>query len=155
MIKLINYLLIPIAVFLTTYCGGIITQRGLEWYKNIKLPSFTPPGYFIGFVWTIIFILLSISIIIAATRLSGNGFLWLMALFILNLILNFSWSSLFFGQHLIGWAVLEALLLEFSVFALIIYIWPISILSSVLLFPYAAWVAFATMLTYLIWQLNK
>jgi len=155
MIKIINYFLIPVIIFLTAYCGGVITNRGLSWYKKIKLPSFTPPEYFIGFAWTIIFILLAVSIIIAAIGLSGNAFLWLMALFILNLILNFSWSSLFFGRHLLGLAAFESLLLEFSIFALIVYIWPSSMLAAALLFPYAGWVAFATILTYLIWSLNR
>jgi len=155
MIKIVNYFLIPVLIFLSAYCGGIITNRGMNWYKKLKLPSFTPPGYFIGFVWTIIFILLAVSIIIASLDLSGNVLLWLVALFILNLIMNFLWSELFFGRHLIGLAVIESLLLEFSVLALIIYIWPISVLAAALLFPYAGWVGFATGLTYVIWLLNK
>ncbi|PIR66294.1 MAG: hypothetical protein COU51_04675 [Parcubacteria group bacterium CG10_big_fil_rev_8_21_14_0_10_36_14] len=70
-------------------------------------------------------------------------------------MLNFLWSYLFFDQHLFFLAIIEASILGFSVLILIIFIWPVSRLASILLFPYFGWVAFATYLTYAIWVLNK
>jgi len=78
----------------------------------------------------------------------------IMAAFILNAMLNVGWSWLFFSLHLIGWAAWEAILLEASVIVLIVLIRPISRVAAGLLVPYAAWVAFATVLTFIIWQLN-
>lgn len=151
-----NYFIIPLIVLITAILGNWLTGGGMDWYKTIRLPSWTPPGSMIGIVWTIIFILSTASALIfynLAER--GNRFIWIIFICLLNAILNISWSYLFFRQHLIGPAVIEAALLDLSVIALIILIWPISRLASLLLLPYAGWAAFATYLTYIVWSLNK
>lgn len=152
----INYFLIPLIVLLVSFLGGQITGSGMDWYKTIKLPSWTPPGWVIGLVWTFIFILCAISVILFWNlQPKPIYFYWIIGLFILNAIFNIFWSYLFFGQHLIGLAVIEAFLLGLSVLALILLIWPFSLLVASLLIPYCGWVFFATYLTYNIWLLNK
>lgn len=152
----INYLIIPCIVLLVSFLGGKITGVGMEWYKTINIPSWTPPGWVIGLVWTVIFILGAISVILFWNlQFKPNYFYWVIGLFILNVILNIFWSYLFFGQHLIGLAVIEAITLGLSVLALIILIWPLSKLSASLLIPYCGWTFFASYLTYSVWLLNK
>jgi len=152
----LNYVIIPLLVFLTSFIGSLATSGGMEWYKTIKIPSWTPPGSVIGLVWTIIFILAAFSaIIVWNSGVSGNRFNWIIGIFIANAILNILWSYIFFNQHLIATAFGEAILLDVTVIALIILIWPISKLASLLLVPYASWVAFASYLTFIIWNLNK
>lgn len=152
----LNYFIIPLIIFIVAVLGSWLTGSGLDWYKSIKLPSWTPPGSLIGAVWTIIFILSATSALIFYNLAShGSRFFWIIFLFILNTVLNVGWSYLFFRGHLIGPAVIEAALLDFSVIGLVILIWPISRLASLLLLPYAGWVAFATYLTYIVWSLNK
>jgi len=130
----------------------------MDWYKTINLPSFTPAGGIIGTVWTIIFILTTISAIIVFTRddeQTTRAQKWRIgALFIANALLNIFWSYLFFTQHEIGWATGEALILNLSVIFLIVCIWPISKTASILLLPYTAWVTFATYLSYIVYTLN-
>jgi tryptophan-rich sensory protein len=127
----------------------------MGWYKTIKLPSWTPSGSVIGTVWTILFILAAISALIIWNQLAHDSrFWWIVVLFILNAVLNVGWSWLFFNQHFLGAAIFEAGLLGLSVVALVILIWPASALAAALLLPYAAWVAFATFLTYNVWSLN-
>lgn len=151
-----NFILIPLAVIVVAGFGSLLTGGGMEWYRSIKLPSWTPPGSIIGTVWTIIFILTAVSAIIFWSKAPHDSRFWaVVAIFILNGLLNVLWSYLFFNQHLLGAATVEAALLDLSVIALIILIWPISRLASALLFPYAAWVAFATYLTYIVSSLNK
>jgi len=151
----LNYIIIPLVTFLTAAAGSLLTSGGMAWYKNINKPPWTPPGSVIGAVWTIIFILGTISALIAWNRLPlDNRFKWIVIIFILNAILNVLWSWLFFNQQQLGLAVFEAGLLGISVVVLIVLIWPLSAWSASLLIPYAAWVSFATFLTYKVWSLN-
>ncbi|MFW6282568.1 MAG: TspO/MBR family protein [Minisyncoccales bacterium] len=152
----INYLLIPIITVLVSYTGSIFTSMGISsgWYDLINKPTWTPPGSVIGIVWTIIFILSTISALIVWNKIERNKRFWrIILLFLINAALNVFWSFLFFAQNLIGLAVLEAALLAISVYILIYLIWPRSKLAAVLLIPYALWVSFATFLNYSIWVL--
>jgi tryptophan-rich sensory protein len=152
----LNYFVIPLTVFMASFFGSRITTSGMDWYRSLSLPSWTPAGWAIGLVWTFIFTLGVISVILFWNLQSGpSHFYWIIALFVLNIILNVLWSYLFFGQHLIGLAVAEAVILGLSVLSLIILIWPFSKLSASLLIPYCGWVFFASYLTYSIWSLNK
>jgi len=78
-----------------------------------------------------------------------------MGAFVLNAVINVAWSALFFGNRLILPAVFDAGLLFLSVLLIMILAWPISWIASLLLIPYAGWVAFATALTWAIYQLNR
>jgi tryptophan-rich sensory protein len=151
----LNYIVIPLIVFLVALAGSLITSGGMDWYKTIRLPDWTPSGAVIGAAWTIIFILAAISVLVFWNKFPrGKKFNWIFLIFFINALLNILWSYLFFGQHLIGWAVWGAGLLGLSVILLIALIRPVSHLASVLLFPYAIWVIFATYLTYTVWNLN-
>jgi translocator protein len=152
----LNYILIPIVVFLTAWIGSTLTDPNSTWYKTLKLPSFAPPGYVIGIVWTVIFILCAISAIIMWNKIPHNNlFWWIIGIFIVNAILNIGWSLLFFNQHMILASIFEMIFLEASTIAIIILAWPLSRLAAGLLLPYAAWVAFATFLAMNIYNLNK
>lgn len=151
-----RFIFIPLAVLAVALLGSWLTGGGMDWYKTINLPSFTPAGSVIGTVWTIIFILTAISAIIFWGKAPRDRrFWWVLGFFILNGLLNIFWSFLFFNRHWLGAAVWEAGVLDLSVIILIILIWPISRLASMLLAPYAAWTTFATYLTFTVWTLNK
>jgi tryptophan-rich sensory protein len=151
-----SFIFIPLAVFAVAILGNWLTRGGMDWYQTIKLPSFTPPGYVIGAVWTIIFILTAISAIIFWGKASRDGkFWWVVGFLILNGLLNVFWSFLFFNRHWLGAAIFEAGILDLSVIILIILIWPVSRTAAVLLLPYTLWTTFATYLTYVIWSLNR
>ena len=155
MIK-INYFIIALLVFAVAAVGGWFTSQGLgEWYDSLIKPAWTPDGGMIGLVWTIIFILTAISAVIVYNW-SINDWRWSLAikLFVLNGLLNIFWSYLWFVQHALGWALIEMIILEVTVVAIMILIFPRSKLATLLLLPYAGWVAFATYLAFSIWQLN-
>lgn len=149
-----NHVVIPLITIATISTGSWVTSAGMNWYKTIKLPAFTPTGSFIGTVWTILFVLATISALIVWNKIASEKKMAIGAAFILNALLNVGWSILFFGLHLIGPAIYESVLLGVSVLVLMILIWPVSKLASWLLLPYLAWVSFATFLTYTIWFLN-
>jgi len=150
-----NYFIIPIVVFLTSTLGGFITSKGMDWYKGLNLPEITPPGYVISIAWTIIFILTAISCLIYYNKAFRNArFVFVITLFLINAGLNILWSYLFFNLHLVGAAILEMIILEATVLLLIYLVRPTSKLASALLYPYAAWVVFATYLAYQTLLLN-
>lgn len=149
-----NFVII-FGVFSFALAGIMVIKSGMTWYDTIALPPWTPFSPLISAAWTTIFILTSISAILIWNHPTKDHHLRAIThLFILNGILNISWSILFFGLHLLGVAVIESVLLDLSILALIIFIRPRSPLAAILLIPYAAWVAFATYLSYAIWKLN-
>jgi benzodiazapine receptor len=151
-----NYIIIPLITIAVAVIGSFLTSAGMDWYKTLKLPSIAPGGSIIGSVWTVIFILSTISAIIfwnSAPR--TNLFWWIIGLFIVNAILNVAWSYIFFYSQNIGPSIIEMIILEISVLGLCVLIWPFSYIASILLWPYAIWVCFATYLAYNIWILNK
>ncbi len=151
-----NYIIIPLITIAVAVIGSFLTSAGMDWYKTLNLPSLAPGGGFIGSVWTVIFILSTISVLIiwnSAPR--TNLFWWIIGFFIVNAILNVLWSYIFFYSHNIGPSIIEMIILEISVLGLCILIWPYSRVASILIWPYAIWVCFATYLAYNIWILNK
>jgi tryptophan-rich sensory protein len=136
--------------------GSFFTSQGVSsWYPTIIKPSYTPPGSFIGIMWTVIYILSVISLIVFVNKGRGKGILWLViGIYVLNGIINASWSYIFFVKHDLGLAVISAFLIWLTVAMLMASIWSISRTASFLLFPYLGWVSFATYLTFVIYRMN-
>lgn len=145
----------PLTALLVSLLGRLLTRESMDWYSTINLPVITPPRWVFSPVWISIFILTTISVCIVVTvaRKSSN-FKLIMSLFAINALLNVLWSYLFFNQHLIGWALVDAIVLTVTVWLLIWYTWPESWFAALLLVPYASWSTFAVYLNYLIWTLN-
>lgn len=151
-------LLLPIACIIGCELVGLIsssfTFKPLKtWYKNLKKPSFNPPNSIFGPVWITLYALMGISfyfIIINPQRSTVA-----ITVFILQLVLNFCWSFIFFTLKQLTFAFVEIVLLLCMILATIIVFWPINPLSSLLLIPYFLWVSFATLLTYSIIKLNR
>jgi translocator protein len=157
-----NFIFIPLVTIIVAIVGSVITSHGMDWYATVLKPDFTPPGKTIGMVWTVIFILSTISALIFWNihkpygRLPQNArFSFVVFFFLANAFLNVFWSYLFFSQHLIYQAFYEAVVLDLTVIMLIILMWRVSKWASLLLFPYAIWTAFASYLTLSVWMLNS
>jgi tryptophan-rich sensory protein len=150
----ISYVFPAIAVVITALVGGLITSGGMTWYQSLSLPSFTPPGYIISIVWSIIFVLSAYAMILVLQLGKKEVIAVASVVFGLNLLLNMLWSTLFFGIHEIGFAFFEAILLAFSVLVLMTVSWKTSKTIAWLLAPYFVWTSFASFLTYSVWMLN-
>jgi len=161
------------------YLGSIFTTPEINaWYKSLNKPSFNPPNWMFGPVWTIIFVLIGISLylvwknkflirnqIITAKKKAWNKYsekFWsgswqklnIVLIFAMQLILNILWSVIFFRLHSPGAAFFELLMLWCSIMYLIINFYRVSKEASLLLIPYILWVSFAGVLNYFIWLLN-
>ena len=129
---------------------GFLTAPG-PWYEALAKPSFNPPNWLFGPVWTILYVLIAI----AGWRMwqrerTGAA----MKLWWLQLVLNFLWSPVFFGLEQIGLALLIILALFATILAFLAAAWNLDRVAAWLFVPYAAWVAFASLLNASIWLLN-
>jgi tryptophan-rich sensory protein len=134
--------------------GGLLTDLG-PWYRGLKVPAWKPPDWAFGPVWTTIFLLAAIAGALGWRDASPSARTGLVALFVVNGVLNIAWSGLFFKLQRPDWALVEVVLLWVSIAALIARLWPINSLAALLLVPYLVWVSLASALTAAIVRLNS
>jgi translocator protein len=135
--------------------GALMTDLG-PWYLGLRKPSWEPPDWLFGPAWTLIFSLCAISGYLAWRNAPNRGGRdGIVGLFALNGLLNIVWSAVFFRLERPDWALTEVGLLWLSILMLIIASARYSRLASLLLIPYLAWVSFASILNFMIVQLNS
>jgi tryptophan-rich sensory protein len=149
-IKLTLCILLPLLV---GGISGFFTSQSIpNWYVFLNKPSFNPPNYLFGPVWTLIYILMGISFYLVLNKPNVS---WLLVgIFLTQLILNFFWSFIFFNLHNLGLALVEIILLWASILAMIILFFKTNKWAAILNIPYLLWVSFATLLNYSIYGLN-
>lgn len=152
-LKLVIAILIPLLVGATS---GFFTATGVgSWYQTILKPSWNPPNWIFGPVWTTLYILMGIALFLVWKADTAPEIKRLaIILFSLQLVLNFFWSFIFFNQHAIGWALVEILVMWLLILATIFAFANISRTAAWLLVPYISWVSFAAILNYTIWRMN-
>ncbi|KQT18687.1 TspO protein [Methylobacterium sp. Leaf399] len=152
-----NWAPIGVAAAVAVLCalaGGLLTTIG-PWYKALRKPSWQPPEWVFGPVWTTIFILAAISGVMAweADPRPGPRTALVVA-YAINVVLNIAWSGLFFRMRRPDWAFVEVLVLWASVVSLIVVTASIATVPALLLLPYLAWVSVASYLNLTIVRLN-
>jgi benzodiazapine receptor len=136
--------------------GSYFTSSSVNtWYVTLLKPPIAPPGGVIGAVWTILFLLMGISLFLVLEEDRSSPEVRLgIGLFAVQLGLNVLWSLLFFGLRSPALALGEMLVLWVAIAATIWQFLKISRPAAYLLVPYIAWVSFATVLTAWIVLLN-
>ncbi len=124
------------------------------WYEALQKPSWSPPNWIFGPVWTALYILMGIAAWLLWRRRGFGGARGALALFGAQLVLNAAWSWLFFGLRSPGAALIGILILWLAIFATVLAFARHHRLAAMLLFPYLTWVSFATILNFRIWQMN-
>ncbi|MBN2082554.1 tryptophan-rich sensory protein [bacterium] len=153
--KSVPYIVIAAVVAAVATIGGMLTDSGMDWYRTLNLPAFTPPGGVIGMVWTAIFIMSALAVmLIWRARSAYANFSLIIWLLVGNGVLNVMWSWVFFVRHELGWAIVEMTVLNLTNLALIILNWHRQRVAALLFLPYFGWVCFATGLAVAIWRLN-
>ncbi len=157
--------------------GSFFTVSQINtWYSTINKPTFNPPNWIFGPVWTTLFVLMGISLYLVWEKkweakdkiqpkkawnklsqkfLSGS---WqkanIILIFYTQLVLNILWSVVFFGAHSLNGAFFVLLMLWFSILFTIVNFYRVSKVAAVLLIPYILWVSFAGILNYFLWLIN-
>ena len=135
--------------------GGLLTSMSVrEWYPTITKPSWNPPGWIFGPVWTALYLAMAVAgwLIWRQRLLQNIG--PAMALFGIQLFLTLLWSALFFAMRNPMLAFFEVVLLWVAILLTTIAFWRIRPAAGILFFPYLAWVGFAAMLNFWIWRMN-
>ena len=147
-------MLAALAAIMVALLGFLATDLGGP-YKDLIKPSWQPPDWLFGPVWTLIYAMAALAGVSAWLGAPDkNGRSWILALFALNAFLNVLWSLLFFRLSRPDWALAEVFLLWLSIVALIVGLRSFSKSSTWLLLPYLLWVSFAAVLNAAVVMLN-
>lgn len=149
MIKL-DYKKLIIALIIPQAAGGVGALATMPkisgWYAGLEKPFFNPPAWVFGPVWTILFLLMGISLYIVWSKkksLTNKIFNW----FWIQLGLNVLWSVIFFGWEKPGLALIEILFLWYAIRK--------TMKNFPFMLPYLVWVSFATILNAGVWWVNR
>ncbi len=134
--------------FLAALLGSLTTTTDSEWYRSLVLPDLQPPGQIFGIAWTILYI------IIAIAGYLGRESEELQVLFLIQLVLNYLWTLIFFrlNNPILSLIVLALLLSVTAVWMVKLY--QVSPVGGFLIFVYVGWLSFATYLNYQVIVLN-
>ena len=146
-------IVILLICFAAAGLGSVATTPNIPtWYASLTKPSWNPPNWLFGPVWTALYICMTVAAWLVWRQGGARGPL---TLFAVQLALNAAWSWLFFGFHLPGAAFVEILVLQAAIAATtVVAFWPKSKAAGILMVPYLAWVAFASVLNFAIWRMN-
>jgi len=136
--------------------GGLLTRQNVKvWYEKLERPSWRPPNWAFGPVWTSLYTMMGYASYLIYRDGLGTSRDRALMLYGSQLVLNWLWTPIFFHYHQLGLAFAEILALLANIGLCIGAFYPINRTASYLMVPYFAWVSLASALTYSIWQRNK
>lgn len=138
------------------FVGSFFTVPAIaSWYGGINTPAFSPPNWVFAPVWTVLYVLMGLSLyLVARNGIKRKELGVAVVVFAFQLSLNVLWSLVFFGMKNIFLAFVEIIALWLSILATIVLFNRESRVAAILLLPYLLWVSFAAFLNYSIWMLN-
>ncbi|AXV37127.1 MAG: TspO protein [Methanobacterium sp. BRmetb2] len=141
---------------ITGFVGSIVTFDSLTtWYVALNKPSWTPPNWAFGPIWTTLYILIGIAAyLVWREGLHRKDVKIALSVFALQLILNLLWSLIFFGLQSIYGGLIEIIILWIAILINLILFYRISKVAGLLLVPYIVWVTIAAYLNYSVYLLN-
>jgi translocator protein len=153
----LRYALVTVpAILMLGTLSGRASNSGYSnaWFAALEKPAAMPPGWVFPVTWTILYILLGLALAYVLHARGARGRPSAVALFMVQLALNYAWSPIFFGAHKVGAALIVILAM---IVLTIITAWlfaRIRRIAGVLMLPYLAWLLFAAYLTWQVGVLN-
>ncbi|MHB1938856.1 MAG: TspO/MBR family protein [Acidobacteriaceae bacterium] len=136
--------------------SGLLTRRAIpSWYASLRKPSFNPPNWIFGPVWTTLYILMGVAAWMVWAQPASQIRTYALAWFLIQLGLNFLWSMIFFRWHAIAGALGEVSILWLAILATMVLFGELRPLAGWLMAPYLCWVSFATVLNLGVFRLNR
>lgn len=147
---LAGFIIITLAVGMLG--GWAVSGSVSGWYTTINKPSWNPPNWLFGPVWTVLYIMMGVAAwLVWRTK---DNIAPAMILYFSQLALNFAWSFLFFGARSPWLGLVDITMLWLAIVATMLAFFGRSTVAGLLLIPYLAWVSFAAALNFTIWRLN-
>ena len=151
-LKFLISIILPLSV---GAIAGIATAQSIpEWYATLNRPPFNPPNWIFGPVWTTLYILMGISLFLIWKQDVSKKRNVAILIFLLQLFLNFVWSFIFFYFKMIGFALIEIILLWITIIIMLVLFYKIKPVASYINILYLLWVTFATVLNASYYFLN-
>jgi tryptophan-rich sensory protein len=145
-----------VVCFAAAGIGGVVTTPKIgTWYATLVKPSWNPPNWIFGPVWSAIYFCMAVAAWLVWRQEGFSQVRVPLLLFAAQLALNVLWSCIFFGLEMPGLAFAEVLMLLAAIAATMIVFWQRSMIAGILFVPYFAWVSFASVLNFTIWSLNR
>ena len=146
---------VPLVLLLGTLSGRV-SNSGYSntWFAALEKPEAMPPGWAFPIAWTILYILLGLSLAMILHARGARGRPLALAVFIAQLLLNYAWSPLFFAMHQARAALLLIAAMIALALAAAFLFGRIRRAAGLLMVPYLAWLCFAGYLNYRIVELN-
>ena len=136
--------------------SGFLSRKGNEFYSlYVQKPSFSPPDWLFPIAWGILYALMGIGAARVEAKPESTERSRGLNLFAIQLVVNFFWSLIFFNARAYGAALLWLLFLIVLVAAMTLTFFKTDRLASYLQLPYLLWLAFAAVLNWAVWQLNR
>lgn len=143
-----------VVCFSVSAMGAFASLQPKSFYAQLTQPSWAPPGWLFGPVWSTLFTMMAISAWLVWRSGGFNSNQKALSIFLIHLIFNGLWSWLFFAWNLGGLAFADIIVLWSLILTTIVLFWRTSSASGMLLIPYLMWVSFASVLSFTMWQLN-
>ena len=140
--------------FITAAIGAFASINARTFYAGLTRPSWAPPGWLFGPVWTLLYTLMAISVWLIWRRTGFAAARKAMTLFFAQLVANGLWSWLFFAWQKGALSFVEICILWVLILATIQEFWKFNRLAATLLIPYLLWVTFAGALNFVLWRMN-
>ena len=137
--------------------GGAASRNAGEFYAALTRPSWAPPSWLFGPVWTALYVLIGVAAwLVWKERAGAVAALrqWALAMFVAQLALNALWTWLFFQWRLGGWAFAELAVLWLLVAVTAVAFFRVRSAAGWLLVPYLLWLSYAAALNLAVWQAN-
>ena len=153
LVRLIASILI---VFIAGTIGSIATLSQIPtWYAALVKPSWAPPNWLFGPVWTTLYILIGIALFLVWKEgINRKDVKLAISVFVVQLVLNVLWSVIFFGYNSLLGGLIVIIILWIAILANIIFFYRVSKSAGLLLVPYIVWVTIASYLNYSVYLLN-
>lgn len=149
----LSALLALIGFVIVTLCAPAfgVAATPETWYASLNKPTWNPPAWIFGPVWTVLCFLMATAAWMVWKR---DGWKLPVGLYLVQLVLNAAWTPIFFGAHELGWALTEIIALWFAILVTLLSFLRVSMLAALMFVPYLAWVSFATFLNLTLWRMN-
>ncbi|WP_068775621.1 TspO/MBR family protein [Paenibacillus sp. FJAT-26967] len=154
---MLSFITIVLVIYGLFLISGILFPNDSQWYATVKTPSWAPSGQLIGMVWAFLYACIAVSVAIVYTRTSGFtdiGIGWIAAV-TTNYLFNQAYPFFLFKAKNLELAFLDCFAVAATTCWLIIMTLPYSKFAAWLLVPYLVWSCFATLLSWVILQLNR
>ena len=146
-----------LAWLLVTFCAPALAVFGMpgEWYAGLAKPSWNPPSWVFGPVWSVLYTLMAVAAWLVWCRGGWRAQGRPLGLYLVQLVLNAAWSPLFFGFHRPGLALIDIILMFIAIAATMLAFFRVRTVAGLLLVPYLIWVGFASILNFTLWWMNR